>query len=273
MTEAQSILRLTGVRIERAGTVIVDGVDWTVNAGEHWVVVGANGSGKTSLLSAIMGYLPATQGDIEVLGERYGESDWREMRRRIGVVSTALAPMLESGELALKTVLSGKQALLGYYGPSEESDIERARKILAQVESEHLADRAWHLLSQGEKQKVLIGRALMARAALLVLDEPCAGLDPVARERFLAFLERWASRSEAPSLVLVTHHLEEVMPAFTHVLVLRKGKVVAAGPKDEVLGSETLSKAFDVPVRVWSKGGRYALVVGGGAKKSDPPVT
>jgi iron complex transport system ATP-binding protein len=261
-SESRPILRLTGVRIERAGTVIVDRVDWTVQSGEHWVVLGANGSGKTSLLSAIMGYLPATEGDIEVLGERYGESDWREMRRRVGVVSTALTPMLEPGEVALKTVLSGRTALLGYYGPTEERDVDRARQILAQVESEHLADRAWQLLSQGERQKVLIGRALMARAGLLVLDEPCAGLDPVARERFLAFLERWATRSEAPPLVLVTHHLEEITPAFSHALVLRKGRVVASGPKDEVLGSETLSRAFDVPVRVWSKGGRFALVVG-----------
>jgi len=263
MTEPRPVLRLSGVRIERAGTVIVDGVDWTIGAGEHWVVLGANGSGKTSLLSAMMGYLPATAGEIEMLGERYGESDWREMRRRVAIVSSALAPMLESDEPALKTVMSGKTALLGFYGPSYDDEVDRARQILAQVECSHLAERSWHLLSQGEKQRVLIGRALMARAGLLVLDEPCAGLDPVARERFLAFVERWASRSESPALVLVTHHLEEITPAISHALVLRKGRVVAQGKKDEVLGSEVLSRAFDVPVRVWSKGGRYALVVGG----------
>jgi iron complex transport system ATP-binding protein len=266
MTEPRRLLHLSGVRIERAGTVIVDGVDWTIAAGEHWVVIGPNGSGKTSLLSAIMGYLPATEGEIEVLGERYGESDWREMRRRVAIVSTALAPMLESDEPTLKTVMSGKEALLGYYGPSYDDDVDRARQILQQVECAHLEGRAWHLLSQGEKQRVLIGRALMARAGLLVLDEPCAGLDPVARERFLGFMERWASRRESPSLVLVTHHLEEITPAVSHALVLRKGRVVAQGRKEEVLGSEVLSRAFDVPVRVWSKGGRYALVVSGGAK-------
>jgi iron complex transport system ATP-binding protein len=264
MTDPVPILRLSGVRIQRAGTVIVDEVDWTILPGEHWVVLGANGSGKTSLLSAIMGYLPATQGEIEVLGERYGESDWREMRRRVAMVSTALAPMLEGGEPALKTVLSGKTAMLGYFGPTYDDEVDRARSILAQVEAAHLEDRAWQLLSQGERQRVLIGRALMARAGLLVLDEPCAGLDPVARERFLGFIERWAARSESPALVLVTHHLEEVTPAISHALVLRKGRVVAQGRKEDVLGSEVLSRAFDVPVRVWSKGGRYALVVGGG---------
>src|SRR5262249_54919208 len=159
-------------------------IDWTVEKGEHWAMLGANGSGKTSLLSAIMGYLPATRGEIEVLGQRYGEADWCQMRRRIGVVSTALAPMFEQGEPALKTILSGKMALLGYYGPAEDRDVERARHILGQMEAEHLETRPWRLLSQGERQRVLIGRAMMADAGLLILDELCAGLDPVARERF-----------------------------------------------------------------------------------------
>jgi iron complex transport system ATP-binding protein len=249
------------VRIERAGTVIVDGVDWTIEKGEHWAMLGANGSGKTSLLSAIMGYLPATSGDIEVLGERYGASDWREMRRRIGVVSTALAPMLEGGEPALKTVLSGKTAMLGHYGQVDEGDVDRARQILGQMEAEHLEARPWWQLSQGERQRVLIGRSLMARAGLVILDEPCAGLDPVARERFLQFLERWVRRDDAPALVLVTHHLEEIVPLFSHALVLCQGHVVASGPKEEVLTSEYLSHAFNVPVRVTTRDGRYALEV------------
>jgi len=259
--EEKPILRLAGVRIERAGTVIVDGVDWTIEKGQHWAMLGANGSGKTSLLSAVMGYLPATAGHIEVLGERYGEADWREMRRRIGVVSTALAPMLEGGEAALKTVLSGKAAMLGYYGPADEVDVERARQILGQMEAAHLEARPWWQLSQGERQRVLIGRSLMASAGLLVLDEPCAGLDPVARARFLEFLERWVRQGGAPSLVLVTHHIEEVVPLFSHALVLHKGRVLKSGAKDEVLTSDIISRAFDVPVRITARDGRYALEV------------
>lgn len=253
------VLRLIGVRIERAGTVIVDGVDWTIEKGQHWAMLGANGSGKTSLLSAIMGYLPATSGDIEVLGERYGASDWREMRRRIGVVSTALAPMLEGGEPALKTVLSGEMAMLGHYGPVDDGDVDRARQILGQMEAEHLEARPWWQLSQGERQRVLIGRSLMASAGLVILDEPCAGLDPVARERFLEFLERWVRRDNAPALVLVTHHIEEVVPLFSHALVLRRGEIVRSGPKSDVLTSECLSLAFDASVQVTCRVGRYTL--------------
>jgi iron complex transport system ATP-binding protein len=252
-------VKLEDVRIERAGTVIIESVSWTIRPGEHWVLLGPNGSGKTSLLSAMMGYLPATRGTIEVLGERYGEADWREMRKRIGIVSTALGPMLESHEPALKTILSGPKALLGYYGPSSPADVEAARQILKRMECEYLEERAWSLLSQGERQRVLIGRALMARAGLLVLDEPCAGLDPVARERFLQFVEDWLRRGPAPAVVLVTHHLEEIMPVFSHALVLREGRVVASGPKDDVLTSEVLSEAFGTPLRVERKEQRYLL--------------
>jgi iron complex transport system ATP-binding protein len=261
MTEPIPVLRLAGVRIERAGATIIDDVSWTIEPGEHWTMLGANGSGKTSLLSAVMGYLPATRGHIEVLGERYGESDWREMRRRIGIVSSALMPMLEPGEPAMKTVLSGKSALLGYFGPVFEDDERAARHILAELECDYLENRRWELLSSGEKQRILIGRALMARPALLVLDEPCAGLDPVARERFLDFLERWARAGEAPSLVLVTHHVEEIMPAFSHALVLRAGRVVAAGPKEVALSSHVLSAAFDARIELSSRAGRYTLAI------------
>jgi iron complex transport system ATP-binding protein len=262
MPEHSPILRLFDLHIERAGTVIVDSVTWTIERGQHWAVLGANGSGKTSLLSAIMGYLPATRGDIEVLGERYGGADWREMRRRIGIVSTALSPMLESGEPAVKTILSGKNALLGYYGDAAPLDVERALGILRELEAAHLETRRWGVLSQGERQRVLIGRALMGRPELLILDEPCAGLDPVARERFLAFLDRWVGRGDVPAIVLVTHHVEEITASFSHALVLRKGRVVAVGRKEEVLGSETLSRAFDTPVQVAARAGRYALVIG-----------
>jgi iron complex transport system ATP-binding protein len=259
VSERAFVLRLSNVRIQRAGTVIVEDVSWTIESGQHWIVLGANGSGKTSLLSAILGYLPATLGDIEVLGERYGEGDWREMRRRIGIVSTALAPMLEGDEPVLKTIISGKSAMLGYWGPVVDDDVELARRILEQIECAHLGARPWRVLSQGERQRVLIGRAIMARPPLVILDEPCAGLDPAAREHFLQFLERWGRSSGAPSLVLVTHHVEEVMPVFSHVLVLLAGRVLSSGAKEEVLTAEILSTAFGSQVRLVHALGRYSL--------------
>jgi iron complex transport system ATP-binding protein len=252
---------LTNVRIQRAGTVIVEDVSWCIERGQHWAVVGANGSGKTSLLSAILGYLPATLGDIEVLGGRYGECDWREMRRRIGIVSTALAPMLEGDEPVLKTIVSGKSAMLGYWGPVADEDVDLARHILEQIECAHLAARPWRVLSQGERQRVLIGRAIMAGPPLIILDEPCAGLDPAAREYFLQFLERWGRSGGAPTLVLVTHHVEEIMPVFSHVLALQAGRVLASGAKEDVLTTETLSTAFDTQVRMLHVSGRYSLKV------------
>jgi len=258
------VLRLSRIRIERGGIVIVEDVSWTVERGQHWVLLGANGSGKTSLLSSVMGYLPATQGDIEVLGERYGEGDWREMRRRIGIVSSALVPMLEEGEPALKTILSGKSAMLGYWGPVVDDELARARRILERIECTHLQARPWRCLSQGERQRVLIGRVLMADPPLLILDEPCAGLDPAAREHFVQFLDRWGKDESAPTLVLVTHHVEEIMPVFSHVLVLKQGRVLACGPKAEVLTEETLANAFDAAIGLRCADGRYLLTVAQG---------
>jgi len=254
-------LRIEGLSLQRDDVSILRDVTWSVRAGEHWAVIGPNGSGKTSLLSAILGYLPATTGSIEVLGGRYGEADWREMRRRIGIVSSALPPLMSPIEPAWKTVLSGKSAMLGYWGEVDPSDRQRAADLLARIECEHLADRSFRVLSQGERQRVLIGRALMGEPPLLILDEPCAGLDPAARETFLAFLGTLADDPRAPSLVLVTHHVEEIVAAFSHVLVLRQGRVLSAGPKDEVLQSEVLSAAFDCDAEVIREGARYRLAI------------
>jgi len=254
-------LRIEGLSLERDDVSILHDVTWAVRAGEHWAVIGPNGSGKTSLFSAILGYLPATTGSIEVLGGRYGEADWREMRRRIGIVSSALPPLMSPIEPALKTVLSGKSAMLGYWGEVDPTDRERAEILLARIECEHLAERPFRVLSQGERQRVLIGRALMGEPALLILDEPCAGLDPAARETFLEFLGRLAKDPRAPSFLLVTHHIEEIVEAFSHVLVLRRGTVLRRGPKDEVLCSEVVSAAFDRQATVIREGQRYRLAV------------
>src|ERR1043166_2674661 len=254
----RTILNVSGLRIERGDTVILHDVSWCVRRGEHWAILGANGSGKTSLLRALTGYLPPTAGEIEVLGEHYGESDWRELRKRVGLVSSAVRQMMYDDEPALDTIVSGRYAMIDFWGEATPADRREARAILRKIECEHLAARPWRVLSQGERQRVLIGRALMAKPALLILDESCAGLDPVARERFLQFLQRL----RGPTLVLVTHHVEEIVPAFTHVLVLREGKVLAAGAKQRVLASALFSKAFGVRLRLKSVDGRYKLDVG-----------
>jgi iron complex transport system ATP-binding protein len=253
------ILNARNLAIRRGQTLILDDLSWTVQRGEHWVILGANGSGKTSLLSALTGYLSPTSGEISVLGEIFGESDWRELRKHIGLVSSSVRQMMADHEPALTTVISGKYAMIDYWGRIKTADRVTAMRILRQVEATHLADRRWEVLSQGERQRILIGRALMAKPRLLILDEPCAGLDPVAREQFLAFLQRLGTQRGAPALIFVTHHVEEIMPAFTHALLLREGRVVDAGKKQDVLTSARLSEVFGASLKLGQRDGRYHL--------------
>jgi iron complex transport system ATP-binding protein len=253
------ILEVRDLSIRRDATRILEGVTWTVERGQHWVILGANGSGKTSLLSALTGYLSPTSGDVTVLGQTFGESDWRELRTHVGLVSSSVRQMMADHEPALTTVISGKYAMIDYWGRVKREDRAAASRILKQIEATHLAARPWLVLSQGERQRILIGRALMARPRLLILDEPCAGLDPVARENFLAFLQRLGSRRGAPALILVTHHVEEIAPVFGHALLLRGGSALASGEKDTVLTSANLSLAFGASVRLLRENGRYTL--------------
>jgi iron complex transport system ATP-binding protein len=262
----KNILSVEKLHIERGGTIILREVNWRVERQQHWVILGANGSGKTSLLSAITGYLMPTAGTVSVLGETYGHADWRELRKKIGIVSSSVRQMMADDEPALETVASGKYAMIDFWGRLTRAEKAQALRLLRQVECEHLADRAWRVLSQGERQRVLIGRALMARPRVLILDEPCAGLDPAAREHFLQFIQRLGGNNlsgnkNAPTLVLVTHHVEEIMPVFSHVLVLKKGGVLAMGGKTEVLKAGILAETFDAKLKLRSKAGRYAMDV------------
>jgi iron complex transport system ATP-binding protein len=254
---AKPILSVAGLRIERGGTVILRDVNWRVPRGEHWVILGANGSGKTSLLSALTGYLMPTAGEISVLGETYGESDWRELRKKIGLVSSSVRQMMADDEPALETVASGKYAMIDFWGRLTRGEKNQALKLLRQIECEYLAARPWRVLSQGERQRVLIGRALMAKPRVLILDEPCAGLDPAAREHFLQFIQRLGVQKNSPTLVLVTHHVEEIVPVFSHVLFLKGGGVLAGGRKSEVLNSRTLSAAFAAQIKLQRSHHRY----------------
>lgn len=268
-TGSGSRLKLERLRIERERQVILHDIDWEVQAGENWCILGANGSGKTSLLRALTGYFMPTSGEIYLLGHQYGQADWREIRLHLGIVSSAVKQMMADTEPAEISVVSGKYAMIDYWGKPHAADLRRARQILKSIECQHLAERPWAYLSQGERQRILIGRALMADPSVLILDEPCAGLDPGARENFLQFVQRLGSRSEAPTIILVTHHVEEILPVISHVMMLRGGKVLCSGPKQRVMNSGNLSKLFAVPATLRRQSGRYALKVGAGTGWSD----
>jgi iron complex transport system ATP-binding protein len=211
------------------------------------------------MLKALTGFLSPTAGEFTVLGQRYGASDWRELRLKIGVVTSAFAMSIPPSEIARDTVVSGKYAQLDLWHAGTRADRDAAERLLRAGGLGALIKREWAYLSQGERQRVLIARALMARPKLLILDEPCAGLDPVAREKFLRYVDQLARRRGAPALVLVTHHVEEIMPAFTHALMLRSGRVLAAGPVRRVLTSANLSATFDAPLRLARSGTRLRL--------------
>ena len=259
--KASLILRAANLSVVRSGFVLLDNLFWSMKSAERWVILGANGSGKTSLLSALTGYLTPSAGTIELLGERYGRSNWPELRKRIGLVSSSIRQMMNDSEPAVSAVISGKYAMIDCWKKPSRNDRATARRLLRQMECGALADRPWLFLSQGERQRVLIGRALMAEPELLILDEPCAGLDPAAREHFLQFLQRLAKTPRAPAVVLVTHHVEEITPIFTHVLLLKQGRVVAAGRKGAILNSQLLTETFDAACRVRKVNRRFTMTV------------
>jgi iron complex transport system ATP-binding protein len=253
------ILAVENLTIHRGEADLVRDVAWSVRPGEHWVILGANGSGKTSLLRALGGYLTPSSGEVHLLGETFGEADWRELRTRLGFVSASVAQLLHDDDTALEIVAGGRRAMAGYWGTLSSRDRIAARGLLAELDAASLAAKPWQILSQGERQRVLIARALMARPRLLLLDEPCAGLDPVAREHFLAIVQRLGGRDSAVPLVLVTHHVEEILPVFTHALVLRRGRVFAAGAIRKVITARVLAAAFEAPLRLTRRHGRYRI--------------
>lgn len=257
-TLAPPALRVRGLTFRR-GRPILHGVDWTVGRGEHWCLLGPNGCGKTTLINLVTGYDAATAGSIELGASVFGRTDWREVRKRVGLVTNTLTTFLEPGEPVPDAVVSGREAMLNLVGEVDPAWRAEAEALLERAGCGHLRDAFWGTLSQGEKQKVLICRALMSRFEILILDEPCAGLDPVARERFLIWLDELLQRPDSPALVLVTHHVEEILPAISHVLVMKDGRALAAGPKEEVLTSERLSEAYGAPVRLEQDRGRYRL--------------
>jgi iron complex transport system ATP-binding protein len=246
---------------------ILEAIRFRMEAGQHWALVGANGSGKSTLLAIISGELWPSRGRVHVLGHEYGRVDKRELRKRIGVVSSTLFGNLPAADTGEEIAASGLGAMIGKLGPLAPEELAAGRRALARISAESTIPKPYGVLSQGERQRVMIARALVNEPSLLVLDEPCAGLDPVARERFIADLAGLARDPKGPTQLLVTHHLEEITPFVTHALVLREGRVLAQGEVGTVLTSAVLSAAFDAPCRVEAESRRgerrYRLHVDG----------
>ncbi len=253
------VIELRDIVFQRQERLILKGVSWTIQRGQHWALLGANGSGKTTLLKILTGYEWATKGTVGVLGRRYGECDLRELRKTIGWVSMALEYRIPRRDTALETVVSGIDASLGVYRAFEPQEWDRAREVLEHVNGLSTADQTFDTLSQGEQQRALIARALVNRPALLVLDEPCAGLDPAARASFLADLGNLAQRPDAPTIVLVTHHIEEIGPWVSHVHALKDGRTLAQAPIAQVLTTDILSDALSYDCEVVREDGHYRL--------------
>jgi iron complex transport system ATP-binding protein len=241
----------------RSKRLILQQISWTVSANEHWVVLGPNGSGKTTLLQLLAGYLWPTSGSITVLGERFGEVDLRELRKRIGWVGSFLQVQIPPAQRPLDLIVSGKFASVGIFEKPRPGDYENARVLAEQLQCSHLLDQPYGVLSQGERQRLLIARAMIHHPRLLILDEPCAGLDLVAREQLLESLEALGGSQGGPTMILVTHHLEEITSTFSHVMMLKEGRCAGQGPKKELLNDDRMSSVFGMSLRVEKTGNRY----------------
>ncbi len=259
------VLEFAGVGVTRGGSQLLREITWSIEEGERWVVIGPNGAGKTTLLQVAAARMHPTTGVAGVLGEVLGTVDVFELRPRIGISSVAIAERIPEHERVADVVLTASWSVVGRWREDYDPvDDERAAQLLAALGVDHLAARRYGTLSEGERKRVQIARALMTDPELMLLDEPAAGLDLRGREDLVRRLQVLAEDVAAPALVLVTHHVEEIPPGFTDILMLRAGEVVAAGPIEATLTAENLSRAFDIPLVVDRHGGRWA------ARAADP---
>ncbi|MBM0064734.1 ABC transporter ATP-binding protein [Alkalicoccobacillus gibsonii] len=264
---SSGVINLNDVSLRRQSKLILEQINWRVHKGEHWAILGANGSGKTSLLKLITGYEWATTGSIEVLGERFGHTAVYELRKRIGWLSASLDEKYRNyeGLSCVDVIISGKYASVGIHETVSEKEIEDAFTLAHEMGLKEVARSQLRTLSQGERKKTFFARALMSSPEIVIVDEPTSGLDLAAREHFLSKLETIHTKSNSPSLLYVTHYPEEIIPAVTHVLLLKDGKIVAADKKENVLTDELLSYAFGMPIyvnwrdeRPWIQIGTYS---------------
>lgn len=256
---SDSVVELSKVHVALGGNQVIRDIDWRVGRGENWVVVGPNGAGKTTLLLLINGYLWPSGGTAKILGKQFGNVDLRDLRRSIGLVSPFMDDWFQE-EKTLDVVASGASASSRLWKSPNQKELRRATILLRRVGCGELARKKFGELSQGEKRRISIARALMGRPALITLDEPCAGLDLSGRESFLSTLSKMA-RDGAQTMVYVTHRIEEIPAGFTHALLLKSGKVVRKGELDKVLTGENLSRCFGVDVRVAKLHNRFYAVV------------
>ncbi|MFC5453074.1 ABC transporter ATP-binding protein [Paenibacillus aestuarii] len=245
------MIRLSGIHFIREERHILQDVNLHMQQGEHWVLLGRNGSGKTTLLEMMNGYEFPSRGSVEVLGNRYGQCDVREVRKKIGYISQSLFEKLNLSDPVWEVVATGEYAFLRFYEDIPAEVKERALQMLQRVRILHLADQPLGTLSQGERKKVMLARSLMMQPHILVMDEPAAGLDLYERERLLTDINELSKQDIM--VVYVTHHIEEIIPLFTHVALIEQGQLIAAGPKKEVLTPENLHQAFGVELSIeWS---------------------
>ncbi|MET0161863.1 MAG: ABC transporter ATP-binding protein [Microbacteriaceae bacterium] len=255
---ASSVLELQSVSFVRDGKTILDGIDWTVTDEQRWVVLGPNGAGKTTLLQIAAALQHPSSGSAGILDTTLGRTDVFELRPRIGFASSALAKRIPADETVLDVVLTAAYSVTGRWTERyEDIDVRRAQRVLQEWRLSHLEDRRFGTLSDGEQKRVQIARAIMTDPEILLLDEPAASLDLGAREELLQLLSAYASSADAPAIVMVTHHVEEVPTGFTHALLLAEGRVAAAGPLSEVLTAERLSGAFGLELEVTEQDGRF----------------
>lgn len=243
-------ITLENVTLSRQNKKLLKDITWKVNKGEHWAILGLNGSGKTSLLKLITAEYWTSQGSVEVLGNKFGGTDISNMRTKIGIVGSFIAERLSPHMLAEKIVLTGKYKSSILYTEYGEKELNEARQMLISIGGEHLLGRIYASLSQGEKQLLLIARSLMEEPEILILDEATSGLDLFAREKLLRQIEQITTLPKAPTILYVTHHAEEITRSFTHVLLLKKGQIIAKGPKNEVLTETILSDFYDQKVSI-----------------------
>jgi iron complex transport system ATP-binding protein len=253
------VLELADVTVRRGDTTLVEGIDWTVEEDERWVILGPNGAGKTTLLQVVSAQIHPTSGVVGILGEVLGTVDVFELRPRIGLTSAALAERIPRSERVHDVVVSASYAVIGRWREHyDELDHERAAELLTEMGVKHLADRTFGTLSEGERKRVQIARSLMADPELLLLDEPAAGLDLGGREDLVSTLSVLAMDELSPATVLVSHHVEEIPPGFTHVLMMREGKAVACGPLEHVMTEEAVSATFGMPILLEHSDGRWS---------------
>ena len=260
--KAKEILEMQNLSLYsfESGEKILDKISLTVENGQRWVLLGANGAGKSSLISAICGFSMPDECLLRVSGFEYSKDNWSKVREKIALIGTHLHREINADEKVVDTIISGKFAMINFWGKITKNLILEAYEKMKQMGIEHLIDSSWKFISQGERQKVLIARSLMTKPDVIFLDEPCSALDPVARRNFVRFLDKLGRKKTIPAIIMATHYLEEIPSSFTHAIILKKGAVLASGEINEVLTDKNLTRAYGAKCKVLKdKNGMFSL--------------